>query len=114
MGGYQQRGFDNLQFVEQHVKGHGALGDLFWEKKRDIKMGDTPSVLYLLDGNPDNPEGESWGGSYIKTGHGEHYWTDNPADSLMLNERQGAKTVSKHRKDYLSDWAKRMDWTLER
>ena len=113
MGGFQEDDFDNLGFVETHVKNHGALGDLFWQKKKDIKMGDTPSVLYLLNGNPDDPEGESWGGSFVKTGHGEHYWTDNTSDSLEFNNRDGAVTVHKHRKSYLQDWAKRMDWTLE-
>lgn len=113
MGGYQENEFGNERFVETHVKGHGALGELFWQKKKDIKMGDTPSVLYLLNGNPDNPEGKSWGGSFVKTGHGEHYWTDNPVDSLECNNRDGSVTVNKHRKAYLQDWAKRMDRTLK-
>lgn len=110
MGGNQSGDLGNISFVENHVKGHGALGDLFVEKKKDIKMGDTPSVLYLLNGDFDNPEGESWGGSFVKTGHGEHYWTDNQADSLIENNRPGAKTVNKYREEYLKDWAKRMDW----
>lgn len=110
MGGYQEDDFGNLTFVEEHVKSHGALGNLFWEKKKDIKMGDTPSVLYLLNGDPDDPEGESWGGSFVKIGHGEFYWTDNKADSLIENGRHGAKTVNKHRKEFLQDWAERMDW----
>jgi hypothetical protein len=29
-----------------------------------IKMGDTPSLLYLMYGDPDEPSGESWGGSF--------------------------------------------------
>ena len=110
MGGAQEGNYGNRTFVEKHVKDHGALGNLFWEKKKDIKMGDTPSVLYLLNGNPEDPEGESWGGAFVKTAHGTHYWTDNPADSLIENERPGAKTVNRFRKDYLDDWAKRMDW----
>ena len=109
MGGYQNENYGNLTFVENNVKGHGALGDLFFSKKKDIKMGDTPSVLYLLDGDPDDPEGESWGGSFISTDHGPNYWTDNPADSLVENNRPGARTVNKFRKEFLDDWAKRMD-----
>jgi hypothetical protein len=31
-----------------------------------IKMGDTPSLLYLMHGDPDQPMGESWGGSFEK------------------------------------------------
>lgn len=110
MGGYQEGDYGNLSFVETHIKGHGALGDLFYTQKKDIKMGDTPSVLYLLHGNPDDPEGESWGGAYVRTDHGPHYWTDNPIDSLIENKRPGAKTVNKFRKDYLDDWASRMNW----
>lgn len=111
MGGNQEDDLGNLSFVETHVKGHGHLGNLFWEKKKDIKMGDTPSVLYLLNGNMDDPEGESWGGSFVKTGHGDHFWTDNPVDSLVENNRQGAKTVNIFREDYLKEWAERMAWT---
>ena len=78
MGGQQDGDLDNRAFVEQHVKGHGALGDLFYSKKRDIKMGDTPSVLFLLRGNLDDPAQPSWGGSHSKTGHGPNYWRDDP------------------------------------
>jgi hypothetical protein len=112
MGGYEDESFGNLTFVETFVKDHGALGDLFWEKKKDIKMGDTPSVLYLLHGDIDDPEGESWGGSFIRTAHGPNYWTDNPADSLVENNRAGARTTNIHRREYLQDWAERMKWLV--
>lgn len=112
MGGLQGGDYENTAFVEKHVKGHGALGELFWEKKKDIKMGDTPSVLYMLSGNPADPTDESWGGTFVKTAHGPQYWTDNPKPELVENERPGAKTVNRHRKAYLDDWAKRMDWVL--
>jgi hypothetical protein len=112
MGGYQEEDFGNESFVATHVKGHGALGDLFYSKKTKIKMTDTSSLFYLLDGNPDDPTTDSWGGAYVKTGHGENYYTDNPADSLQENERKGAKTINKHRKEFLSDWAERMKWLL--
>ncbi len=109
MGGFQQDQYSNLYFVENHVKEHGALGELFYQKKKDIKMGDTPSMLYLLTGNPADPQDESWGGSFIQTGHGKHYWTDNPDKKLIENGKAGAKTVNKWRKQYLNDWKKRMD-----
>ena len=32
-------------------------------------MGDTPSLLYLMNGNSNDPIGESWGGSFEKMGH---------------------------------------------
>jgi hypothetical protein len=113
MGGDTTNSMGNLTFVENNIKDHGALGELFWEKKKDIKMGDTPSVLYFLNGDINDPESESWGGSFVKTNHGPHYWTDNPADSLVENNRAGAKTVNKFRQDYLRDWAARMRWLTE-
>jgi hypothetical protein len=109
MGGDQSGDYGNISFVKKHIKGHGFLGGLFWEQKKDIKMGDTPSVLYLLHGDPENPESESWGGSFVKTGHGPNYWTDNPDPSLVENNRPGSKTVNKWRNEFLDDWAKRME-----
>ena len=110
LGGDQGGDFGNLSFVDRHVKAHGVLGDLFFEKKRDIKMGDTPSLLYLLRGDP---ESQHWGGSYVKTDHGDNYWTDNPDRALSENDRAGAKTVNRWRQDYLEDWRRRMDWALK-
>ena len=66
MGGKQSGEYGNISFVDKNIKNHGFLGRLFWEQKQDIKMGDTPSVLYLLHGDPENPESESWGGSFVK------------------------------------------------
>jgi hypothetical protein len=110
MGGEQSGNLGNETFVETFVKDYGYLGKLFWKQKQDIKMGDTPSVLYFLHGDIDHPEGESWGGSFIKTSHGPNYWTDNPDPDLVKNNRQGAKTVNRFRKYFLLDWAERMEW----
>ncbi len=54
-GGRQDGEWSNQEFVARNVQGHGALGSLYVEKKADIKMGDTPSLLYLLRGNMDDP-----------------------------------------------------------
>lgn len=32
-------------------------------------MGDSPSLFYLMNGDPENPQGESWGGSFQKFDH---------------------------------------------
>ncbi|GET31344.1 hypothetical protein PbJCM13498_02070 [Prolixibacter bellariivorans] len=54
-------------FYEKYIKGKGALGSDFGNYYGgSIKMGDSPSVAYLLNGNPDNPAGQSWGGSFTK------------------------------------------------
>lgn len=108
MGGIQEEPWGNISFVENSVKDFGQLGKLFFEKKPDIKMGDTPSVLYLLNGNPENPEGESWGGSFSKNPDRPNYWTDREDLEFIENDRPGARTVNKYRLDYLMDWKKRM------
>ncbi len=113
VGGRQDAEWGNRRFVERYIKGHGALGDLFFRKKPDIKMGDTPSLLYLLRGDPDDPTAPHWGGAFVKTDHGEHYWTDNPDRNLSEGSRAGAKTVNRWRLDYLRDWQRRMDWAAE-
>ncbi|MFT2009819.1 nucleoside hydrolase-like domain-containing protein [Pontibacter sp. 13R65] len=58
--------FDNSNYHDQHIKNHGAMGrDFSNYYKGVIKMGDTPSVAYLLHGNPEKPEEPSWGGSFV-------------------------------------------------
>jgi len=114
IGGKKKGEWSNLGFVDKHVRGHGALGDLYYRQKRDIKMGDTPSLLYLLRGDPDNPTAQHWGGAFVKTDHGKHYWTDNPDSPLVEAKRAGAKTVNRWRVDFLADWQVRMDWVLDR
>lgn len=64
-GGDQSEDLGNQSFVNTHIQGHGALGDFFCGfLDNTIKMGDTPSVAYLLRGNPEDPESPSWGGQF--------------------------------------------------
>lgn len=52
-------------YYEKHIQGAGHLGrDFKSYYDGEIKMGDTPSLLYLMDGDPNNPLRESWGGSF--------------------------------------------------
>ena len=41
---------------------------------------------------------------------GTHWYGDRREPGFFLEEQQGAKTVSKYRKEFLSDWAKRWEW----
>ena len=109
VGGDQQEDLGNKTFPQEHVQGHGFLGDFFVEKLPAIKMGDTPSVLYLLAGDPNDPLSDHWGGRYELTGHGPHYWTDSQAPAMKEGKYPGARTVNRWRKDYLRDWQTRMD-----
>jgi len=113
-GGVQEDGLGNRSFTDRYVKGHGHLGDLFMRKKTDIKMGDTPSVLYLLHGNPGRPETNHWGGAFVRPFPDARptYWHDNPNKALSERGKDGAKTVNKWRRDYLLDWKVRMDRAL--
>ena len=66
VGGDQSGEWGNNEFVTRHIKGHGALGDFFAGKLDSIKMGDTPSVAWLLKGTLDDPSKPSWGGQFVR------------------------------------------------
>lgn len=66
------------------LKSYGCLGNSVLSKTNIklreptgsfIKMGDSSSVLYLMDGDPTKPTEPSWGGKYRKTQY-SNYWTD--------------------------------------
>jgi len=66
-GGNQEGEWNNQGFVKTHVKDFGHLGECFDSHlEGTIKMGDTPSVARLLQGNPDDPSQPGWGGSYVR------------------------------------------------
>lgn len=65
VGGDQSGEWGNTEFVKQHIAGHGALGNFFCSKLDVIKMGDTPSVAWLLGGTPSDPSKPSWGGQFV-------------------------------------------------
>lgn len=66
VGGNKSEDIENHKFVELYAKGHGALGDYFASEKLrgTVKMGDTPTVAWLLNGTPEIPENDSWGGRF--------------------------------------------------
>ncbi len=204
-------------YYEHFIKGRGALGaDFVNHYNGHIKMGDTPSLAYLIRGDVDNPSQDSWGGRYVPIGFssrkvfhgnttmkdsvaaygviewqftgprisipadspcftmeiqqqtwpgyylgdgiyavrysskrpevvsytvhsdiraldgmsgtcvstapwpgpyadgdfrvGEHWYGDLPDTPFFLDGQQGARTLSKHREDFLSDWAVRWAW----
>ena len=204
-------------YYANFIKGRGVMGaDFINYYKGYIKMGDTPSLAYLMKGNPNNPKGESWGGRYTPIAYssrhifernttktdsfpaygvvewrfkgpdssipadsacftleiqkqewpgyylgnglygvrysskkpevssyiihskineldgqkgeymstapwpgkpnkddfrvGKNWYGDLPDPDFFLEEQQGAKTISKYRKEYLTDWAKRWEW----
>lgn len=66
-GGNQKGQWGNKEFVTQHIAGKGALGAFFaTQLGSTIKMGDTPSVGWLLYGTPEDPSKPSWGGQFVR------------------------------------------------
>jgi hypothetical protein len=54
-------------YYDKYIHGAGTLGKDFKNYyKGEVKMGDTPSLLYMMDGDPADPARESWGGSFEK------------------------------------------------
>jgi hypothetical protein len=104
VGGNQSGELGNLAFVEKNLRSRGALGACFWSAKPDIKMGDTPSVLYLLHGTPSDPTRPSWGGQFVPAAGRAHYWTDDPNPAFASETYAGARHINQWREAYLDSW----------
>jgi hypothetical protein len=71
VGGNQAGEWGNSAFVETHLAGRGALASFFATLLNGtIKMGDSPSVGYLLRGAPENPSRPGWGGRFVRVWDG--------------------------------------------
>ena len=58
-------GFTNKGYYDTHIHNRGAMGRAFKNYYGGVlKMGDSPSLTYLMNGRPEDPLGESWGGSF--------------------------------------------------
>ncbi len=67
---YVSGNLGNEKYKDQYIRNAGALGKSFNKYyEGHIKMGDTPSLLYVMNGNPNDPYGESWGGQFEKLKH---------------------------------------------
>ncbi|MDB6053532.1 MAG: hypothetical protein JWN25_1055 [Verrucomicrobiales bacterium] len=87
LGGDQSGEWGNTTFVKSHLKGHGALGDYFAGfLSGTIKMGDTPSVMYVLGKNPNDPSGDSWGGHFVRAWDRPFYQFHSPIYPTNLVE----------------------------
>ena len=70
----------NLSFItvtlkngaKVHIIGHMTKfslvisADFLLKYKGNPKLGDTPSLLYMMKGDPTQPEQQSWGGKFVK------------------------------------------------
>lgn len=55
------------EYYQKYIQGAGYMGEDFIKYyEGNVKMGDTPALLYMMDGDPNNPLKEGWGGSFEK------------------------------------------------
>jgi hypothetical protein len=67
VGGSQEGAWSNRGFVAAHVARRGALGTYFaTHLDGTIKMGDSPSVTYLLRPTREDPASPGWGGRFAR------------------------------------------------
>ncbi|WP_068109315.1 nucleoside hydrolase-like domain-containing protein [Tropicimonas marinistellae] len=110
----------NMDWLEEFVDGHGALGELYFETYAvdlygkgsvdGLKMGDTPSLLYLLDEvNNDDPTASSWGGSFKQASWGTNVWVDKTDSASSMGSYDGAATVYEHRDEVWGEFAELLD-----
>lgn len=61
----KQKGEWQGGYYDCHIRGGGHLGaDFINYYGGNVKMGDTPSLLYMMDGDPEDPTRENWGGAF--------------------------------------------------
>lgn len=87
IGGNQAGEWGNSTFVKQHVRRHGSLGDFFAAQLDSIKMGDTPSVSWLLQEGSDDPSQLGWGGQFVRAWNRPHFRLDRlstPDDQMEV------------------------------
>jgi hypothetical protein len=91
-GGNQEGEWGNSAFVSSHIAGRGALGDYFaTHLKGTIKMGDTPSVVYLLHDAAtfSDPTRPSWGGTFARVWDGRKTPLGHPSTEADTAEAFG-------------------------
>jgi hypothetical protein len=71
-GGNQSGTWSNTEFVNTYIKDFGALGHYFYSKGKSLKMGDTPSLAWLIHGIPEDPSQPGWGGQYVRAWERPH------------------------------------------
>jgi len=87
-GGNQSNEWSNAGFAEKHIIGHGAMANFFMTQLGGtIKMGDTPSLAWLLRGNPEDPSTPGWGGKYVRAWERPYYcFTNMPSKKDSIQE----------------------------
>ncbi|WP_128545262.1 nucleoside hydrolase-like domain-containing protein [Larkinella soli] len=78
----------NRNYYDRYIRDAGFMGRDFGKYYQgSIKMGDTPSLLYVMHGNPNDPARESWGGSFEPFRHSPrrvYHRTTTTADTVPV------------------------------
>lgn len=107
--------YGNVGFVSQVIRPRGSLGRLFYQISESIdvnsyglKMGDSGTVFFMMNGSYEAPWQPSWGGQYCPSTNDMNHFImcDNP--DLEYAGEPGALTVAKHRMKFLKDWESRL------
>lgn len=93
-GGMQDGEWGNAAFVSTHVAGGGALGRFFASKLATVKMGDSPSVGYLLRGTPPDPSRPGWGGRFVRVWDGRKQIFDRVTTAADVVEAFGVVEIA--------------------
>ncbi|MDO5446587.1 MAG: DUF1593 domain-containing protein [Prevotellaceae bacterium] len=87
---YKNKDKHHAGFYEYYVKGAGNLGADFYNYKEGLpKLGDTPTLLYMMHGDASVPERESWGGSFEKIQYSSRVVFDRPTTASDTIQRDG-------------------------
>jgi hypothetical protein len=107
--------YGNVGFVSQVIRPRGSLGRLYHHISRTIntnayglKMGDTGTVLFLMNGSFKNPFTPSWGGQYCRNPKDRNHYLPCEHPHLEFGGEKGAASVAKYRTEFLKDWEKRL------
>ena len=85
----------NDGYYDRCIRGAGHMGTDFKNYYGGrIKMGDTPSLLYVMHGDPNDPQGESWGGSFAPMSYSPRFVFERPA---LLTDTVLAYSVAEFR-----------------
>jgi hypothetical protein len=94
-GGTQTGEWSNSTFVTTHVAARGALGAFFAAHLGGIlKMGDSPSVVYVLTAARDDPSTPGWGGRFLRVWDGRKTVFDRVTTSADVAEAFGVVEFS--------------------
>ncbi len=94
-GEFQKKSDQMQPFYQNHIQGHGALGDLYPDHSNSVE-GDTPSLLHVLSTGFTDPEKPEWGtmAGYFeirpyKLEAGTEFWQEldisNPTQKKLTN-----------------------------